>query len=123
MSTNYISLCIVGFFVHCVQSKIRIVSHKISFLKGNESGTKYYCSQGVEARKCESISLLTKGQRIGNCLYSFKVIVFLPQRKLPPRFRTKSPALSGLLSTGVTYSQPLFFWNREVGVFLPQTKV
>ena len=67
--------------------------------------------------------LLTKGQRIGTYLYSFKVIVFLPQAKVPPRFGAESSAFTRLLSTGVSNSQTLYFRNREVDMFLPQTKV
>ena len=68
-----------------------------------------------------SMFTLTKGQRVGTYLYSFKVIVFLPQTKVSPRFRSKSSVLSMLLSTGASNSQPLYFRNR-VDRFLPQTK-
>ena len=77
----------------------------------------------MKAQKCEPISNLTKGQRIGTYLYSFKVAVFLPQTKVLPRFRSESSALSRLLSTGMTNTYSLYIGNREVDMFLPQTKV
>ena len=70
----------------------------------------------VEAQKCEPVVTLTSGQRVRTYLCSFKVIVFLPQTKVPPRFRSESSVLSRLLSTGVANSQPLYFRNREVDV-------
>ena len=43
----------------------------------------------VKAQKCDPIFTWTKGQRVGTYLYSFKVIVLLPQTKVPPRFRSE----------------------------------
>ena len=60
----------------------------------------------MEAQKCEPISTLIKDQIAGSYLYFFKVIVFLPQTNVPPTFRSKTSALSKLLSTGVSNSQP-----------------
>ena len=74
-------------------------------------------------QKCELVSTLTKGHRVGTHLYSFKVIVFLPQRKVPPRFWSESSGLSRLLSMGVPNNQTLYFRNREVDMFLSQTKM
>ena len=49
----------------------------------------------------------------------FKVIVYLPQKKVPPRFRSESSVLSRLLSTCVVNSQTLYFKYREEDMFLP----
>ena len=60
----------------------------------------------VEAQKCEPISTLIKDQSVGTDLYFFKVIVFLPQTKFPPSFRSESSDLPRLLLSGGTNRQP-----------------
>ena len=52
-----------------------------------------------------------------------KVIVLLPQTKVPPRFRSESSAFSMLSSTSIADSQTFDFKYRELDMFLPQTKV
>ena len=68
-------------------------------------------------------ALWAKGQRVETELYSFKVIVLLPQTKVPSRFRSESSAFSMLSSTGIADRQTFDFKYRELDMFLPQTKV
>ena len=77
----------------------------------------------MEAQQFEPISTLTKGQRVETYLYFFKDIVFLHQTKVLSRFRSENCALSRLLSTGLANIQTLYFKNRQVNMFLAQTKV
>ena len=71
----------------------------------------------MNTQKCEPISTVTKCQRVETYLLYFKVIVFLPQTKVPPRFRLESSVLSRLLSTGVANSQTLYFRIEKRYVF------
>ena len=47
-----------------------------------------------------------KVRELGLVSSSFKVIVYLPQTKVPPNCKSESSALSRWLSTGVANSQP-----------------
>lgn len=53
---------------------------------------------------------------------SFKIVVFLLQGKVPPRFRLECCGLSMLLSIGVADIQTFYFKNGEVDMFIPQTE-